>query len=254
MTAPLQTVLITGAARRIGRAMALDLANHGWQIGIHHHTSAAKAQNLVDEIKARGGKAATLKADLRNTGQTTGLIKACNEKLGPVSCLINNASRFENDAANDFDIEDWTAHMDINLRAPVLLAKAMTQALPKGMAGNIINMIDQRVWRLNPGFFSYTLSKSALWTATRTMAQSFAPDIRVNAIGPGPTLASKRQNLENFERQKDALLLKTGPDLEEICTAIRFILATPSMTGQMIALDGGQHLAWQTPDIANIKE
>ena len=249
-----KTVLITGAARRIGRAMALDLASHGWQIGIHFHGSGADARNLANEISAAGAKAVALKADLRKTGETRHLVKACADRLGPVTCLINNASRFENDTIQDLTSESWAAHMDINLRAPLLLAQAMAAALPKGQRGNIINMIDQRVWRLNPGFFSYTLSKSALWTATRTLAQSFAPHIRVNAIGPGPALASKRQSPENFEAQKNALLLKTGPHLDEICAAVRFILAAPSMTGQMIALDGGQHLAWQTPDIVNIKE
>ncbi len=254
MQAGNKTVLITGAAKRIGRAVALDFAARGWKIGVHYHASGKDAHRLVDEITARGAKAVALSADLRHVEQTRQLVKSCADQLGPVSCLINNASRFENDSALELEIENWSAHMEINLRAPVLLAQTMARALPEGREGNIINIIDQRVWRLNPGFFSYTLSKSALWTATQTLAQALSPHIRVNAIGPGPALASKRQTPENFEKQKNALLLKKGPALEEICAAIRFIIEASSMTGQMIALDGGQHLAWQTPDVTGIEE
>ena len=252
-TAP-RTVLITGAARRIGRALALDFAAKGWRVGVHFGTSQVEAEALVAKIGRRGGASIALQADLNNLADATGLLPACAKALGSVSCLINNASRFERDEASTLSQEEWEAHQNINLRAPVFLAKALADDLPERMSGNVINVIDQRVWRLTPDFFSYTISKSGLWTATRTLAQALAPRIRVNAIGPGPTMASKRQSDEGFARQKEAVLLKRGPGLEEICATAQFILAAPSMTGQMIALDGGQHLAWQTPDVTGIGE
>jgi len=248
------TVLITGAAKRIGRALALDFAARGWRVGVHYGRSAAEAESLVAEIETAGGRAAALRAELGALDETEALLPACEAALGPVTCLINNASRFERDTAADMKAADWEAHQNINLRAPVFLARALASRLPQGASGNVINMIDQRVWRLTPEFFSYTISKSGLWTATRTLAQALAPLVRVNAIGPGPTLASKRQSAEGFARQQAAVLLGRGPELEEICAAARFILKARAMTGQMIALDGGQHLAWQTPDVLDIGE
>lgn len=255
MTATIQpTVLITGAAKRIGRALARDFAANGWQVGVHYGASAGEAEALVREITSHGGRAAALQADLNELADCEKLVPACAAALGPVSCLVNNASRFERDDALDLNAEEWAAHQNINLRAPVFLAKAMAEALPEGAPGNVINIIDQRVWRLTPEFFSYTISKSGLWTATRTLAQALAPRIRVNAIGPGPTLASKRQSADGFARQQAAVPLERGPSLDEICAAARFILEADSMTGQMIALDGGQHLAWRTPDVTDIGE
>ncbi len=171
-----------------------------------------------------------------------------NKALGPVTTLINSASIFEDDCLKTLTPESWATHIDTNLRAPLFLSQAFVNQLPAGTDGNIINIIDQRVWRLNPRFLSYTASKAALWTLTQTLAQSLAPQIRVNAIGPGPVLTNERQAQADFEAQVEAVLLQRGPELSEICQAIRFILAAPSMTGQMIALDGGQHLAWATPD------
>ena len=249
-----RTVLITGAARRIGRALALDFAAQGWNVGVHYASSKEDAVKLADEIIRSGGRAAALQADLNNLTAAQNLIPACEAELGTLSCLINNASRFERDSVLGMSEDGWNAHQHVNLRAPVFLAKAFADALPEGHCGNVINIIDQRVWRLTPEFFSYTLSKSALWTATQTMAQALAPRIRVNAIGPGPTLPSKRQNAASFSRQQKSVLLQRGPELDEICAAARFIVQTPSMTGQMIALDGGQHLAWQTPDVTDIGE
>ncbi len=249
-----KTVLITGAAKRIGRALALDFAARGWRVGVHYNRSRDAAEEVAANIRQSGGRAVVLAADLRDLQQVKALTGKCAVELGPVNCLVNNASVFEHDDIKRLDEAGWALHMDVNLRAPVMLAQDFAARLPGGAKGNIINIIDQRVWRLNPRFFSYTIAKSALWTATRTLAQALAPDIRVNAIGPGPTLASSRQNEASFTRQKQALLLKSGPELAEICAAVKFILGASSMTGQMIALDGGQHLAWQTPDIAKLDE
>lgn len=249
-----QTVLITGAARRIGRALSLDLAVHGWAVAVHYHRSADEAAAVVHEIHAQGGRAETVRADLGDIDQIKNLIPQTTAKLGPLTCLINNASLFEHDDVDTLTQESWDGHLNINLRAPAFLAQSFAAQLPDNTPGNIINVIDQRVWRLTPRFLSYTISKAGLWTLTRTLAQSLAPRIRVNAIGPGPTLANERQTPRHFEHQKQATILKRGTTPEEICEAVRFILAAPAMTGQMIALDSGQHLAWETPDIVGIPE
>lgn len=243
------TALVTGAGKRIGRAIALDLAQAGWQVAVHYRTSKSDAEKTVADIEKDGGKAAAFQADLSDMTAVEGLIPACAREFGDLTCVINNASLFERDQIGTLDAAQWQAHMDVNLRAPVFLAKAFAEHLPKGAQGNVINLLDQRVWKLTPDFYSYTISKSALWTATRTLAQALGPDIRVNAIGPGPALANPRQSPDIFEKQQKSTILQRGPGLEEICRAVRFILDAPSMTGQMIALDGGQHLAWQTPDI-----
>jgi NAD(P)-dependent dehydrogenase (short-subunit alcohol dehydrogenase family) len=248
-------VLITGAARRIGRAMALDLAADGWTVALHHRSGRADAEALAAEIEETGGRALALAADLRDIAACRSLMSECIGQLGRVDCLINNASVFEDDSLRTMTGESWDAHLAVNLRAPVFLAQAFAEQPPERLAtGNIVNIIDQRVWKLTPQFFSYTVAKAALWSATRTMAQSLAPRIRVNAIGPGPTLPSPRQSLEDFARQEAAVPLGHGATPEDICGAVRFILATPSMTGQMIALDGGQHIAWRTPDVTGSLE
>jgi NAD(P)-dependent dehydrogenase (short-subunit alcohol dehydrogenase family) len=238
-----QTVLITGAARRIGRAISLDLAAHGWRVGVHYRRSREEAHALADEIRARGGTAAALAANLADAEDVRSLIARCAEALGTPSCLVNNASEFLLDTITSLAPANWDTHLDINLKVPVFLAQALYLNLPDGVEGNVINIIDQRVWRPTPQFFSYTISKAGLWTATQTLAQAMAPRVRVNAIGPGPVLKSVHQTEKDFAAEKEATLLKRGPTLQEIAAAVRFILATPSMTGQMIALDGGQHLA-----------
>lgn len=248
------TVLITGAAKRVGRAIAEDLAARGFSVAIHYGGSEKEAAGLAREIEAKGGKAAAFQADLADSAALSGLVEAASAKLGPLTCLINNASAFEDDTLESLDEESWALHLDTNLKAPAFLAKAFAAQLPDGAQGNIINIIDQRVWRLTPRFFSYTLSKAGLWTMTQTLAQALAPRIRVNGIGPGPTLKNARQKEADFARQQEALILRRGPDLGEITAAIRFILESPSLTGQMIALDGGQHLAWETPDVVGIPE
>lgn len=244
------TMLITGAAKRIGRTIALEMAPRGWQIAVHHHDSQSEAEETVDLIKNAGDKAFAVQCDLSVRSQSEQLIGQCAALAGePISALINNASIFEDDDAMTVSNESWDKHMEVNLHAPFLLSQALAKALNDGADGNIINIIDQRVLKLNPQYMSYTLSKSGLWSLTRTLAQSLAPAIRVNAIGPGPTLSSIHQSGDDFNREATSTLLGKGPELKEIANTIAYILDTPSMTGQMIALDGGQHLAWQTPDI-----
>jgi NAD(P)-dependent dehydrogenase (short-subunit alcohol dehydrogenase family) len=241
---PAPTVLITGAARRIGRSIALDLARDGWQVCVHYRRSAEDASALVAEIRRLGGVGAAVAADLASEADVAQLIPRCREVLGAPVCLINNASEFQVDTVATTTPETWDTHLDINLKAPVFLARSLFLNLPEGSGGNVINIIDQRVWKLTPDFFSYTISKAGLWTATRTLAQALAPRVRVNAIGPGPVLKSVHQTESDFARESDSTLLGRGPTPEEIATAVRFILASPSLTGQMIVLDGGQHLTW----------
>jgi len=244
-----KTALVTGAARRIGRSIARALAEEGWSIVRHHHSSMDDAAAVVKEIEALGSKALALNADLAKPAAAGDLISRAREAFGPVSLLVNNASLFERDDVRGMTAESWTAHMDTNLRAPAFLSQAFAAQLPEGTPGNIVNIIDQRVWAPTPHFFSYTISKMALWDMTQVMARSLAPHIRVNAIGPGPALANPRQSAADFEKQTRATILGRGTTPDEICAAVRFSLASPSMTGQMIALDGGQHLAWETPDV-----
>ncbi|MBY3194285.1 SDR family oxidoreductase [Rhizobium laguerreae] len=250
----LRSALITGAAKRIGRAIAEDLAANGFSVAIHANGSIGEADALVAELRQKGYRAIALQADLSDLGETGELITRASEALGPLDLLVNNASVFQHDSARSFNAASWALHFDLHVRAPSILAAAFAQQMPAEAAGLIVNIIDQRVWALRPSFYSYTLSKSALWTATQTLAQALAPRIRVNAIGPGPSMPSERQAMEDFQAQVSALILQRGPALEEFGQTIRFLYDTPSITGQMIALDGGQHLAWQTPDVAEITE
>lgn len=248
------TALVTGGAKRIGRAIVEDLAAHGFAVAIHANRSLDEARALASQIAADGGRAAVLAGDLTDMTAAGSLIGAAGAALGPVSLLVNGASIFEDDSVLDFDWNDWDRHFAIHLKAPVLLARTMAEALPSGREGLVVNIIDQRVWRPTPRYFSYALSKSALWSATQTMAQALAPRIRVNAIGPGPTLKNVRQDDADFARQVDGLMLKRGPALSEFGATIRYLWQARSVTGQMIALDGGQHLAWQTPDVTGMVE
>lgn len=247
-------VLITGAGKRVGRAIALSLASEGWTVAAHYASSREDADSLVAEIIAGGGKAAAVGANLAREEETAALVPAAVRALGPLTALINNASSFEDDRVESMTRASWDLHMEINLRAPVALAQAFAAQLPKGATGAIVNMIDQRVLRPNPKFFTYAISKAALFAATRTLAQGLAPAIRVNAIGPGPTLRNARQSQADFDRQVKATLLERGSPPDEICEAVRYLLAARSVTGQMIAVDGGQHLAWETPDVAGLTE
>lgn len=245
-----ETIVITGAGKRIGRTLALSLAGQGHAIAVHYNRSAGEAEEVVGRIRKAGGRAAAVGADLADEDAVTTLIPRAADAVGPITTLINNASLFEQDDVWTATRASWDAHMSVNLRAPFVLTQALAKALPEGASGNVVNIIDHRVWKLNPLFATYTLSKAGLWTLTRTLAQALAPRIRVNGIGPGPVLASIHQTSRTFAAEADTVPLGHGPTPEEIAHAVRFILATPSMTGQMIALDGGQHLAWQTPDLA----
>jgi NAD(P)-dependent dehydrogenase (short-subunit alcohol dehydrogenase family) len=248
------TALVTGGARRIGRAIVEDLAANGFAVAIHCNRSREEAGRLAAEIRAKGGQAAVVQADLTDMADADGLISAAAAALGPVRLLVNNASLFDDDSVAELDLAAFDRHFAIHVKAPAVLAGRFAAALPVGAEGLIVNMIDQRVFRLTPRYFSYTLSKSALWTATQTMAQALAPRIRVNAIGPGPTFANIRQQDSDFQAQIDALLLGRGPALGEFGATIRYLWQARSVTGQMIALDGGQHLAWQTPDVTGMVE
>jgi NAD(P)-dependent dehydrogenase (short-subunit alcohol dehydrogenase family) len=248
-----RTALVTGGARRIGEAVVRDLAAHGYAIAVHVNSATERAERIVDEIRAAGGAATVVSADLTIEASPARLFDAARQAIGPIGLLVNNASIFERDTAEAPDMALWEKHFAVHLKAPALLGAALHAQTDLG-DGLIVNIIDQRVWKLTPDFFSYTLSKSALWTATRTMAQAFAPKTRVNAIGPGPTLANERQSAADFAMQIDGLPLKRGPGLDEFGRTIRYLAETKSITGQMIALDGGQHLAWQTPDVTGMAE
>ena len=236
--------LITGAARRLGRATALRLAREGFAIAIHYHHSKADAQSLAEEISQLGGKSVLLRADLANEAQTQALFPQVLAALGPIGVLINNASTFDRDEWFDATRASWDHHMDPNLRAPFILTQAFAAHLPDTAQGLIINLTDQRVWSLTPHFMTYTLSKAALWTLTQTMALALAPRIRVNAIGPGPAMPSPRQTAEQFARQASSVPLRHATSPAEVADAVMAFLRLPSVTGQMLALDGGQHLQW----------
>jgi NAD(P)-dependent dehydrogenase (short-subunit alcohol dehydrogenase family) len=246
--------LVTAAGQRIGRALALELARMGAAVAVHFNTSKAAAESVVREIAAAGGRAAAVHGDLADARDALALVDRAAAAIGPLDCLVNNASLFERDEWDSVTPESWAAHLDINLRAPMLLSQHFAQQLPAGRDGNIVNMLDQRVWRLTPHFTSYTISKAGLWTLTQTLALALAPRIRVNGIGPGPVLPSKRQTQAQFDASCAATPLKRGSSPEEVAGALRFILASSSMTGQMIALDGGQHIAWRASDVSGGKE
>jgi NAD(P)-dependent dehydrogenase (short-subunit alcohol dehydrogenase family) len=239
--------LVTGAAKRLGRATALVLADDGYDVAVHYGSSKADADAVVAAINAKGRRAVAVAADLSREAETQKLVAAATNALGPLTCLVNNASLFERDEALTVTRESWDAHFETNLRAPFVLMQEFARQLPDTANGAIVNIVDERVWNLTPHFVSYTLSKAGLWTLTQVMAMALAPRIRVNAIGPGPTLPSPRQSEEQFAKQQAGVPLQHGATPEEIAAAVRFILSSGAMTGQMIALDGGQHLGWAQP-------
>lgn len=249
-----KTALVTGGARRIGRAIVEDLAAKGFAVAIHAHRATEEAEALRQSIAEGGGRAAVVEADLSDADAVAGLVTKAAALLGPVGLLVNNASAFEPDSVADFDWDTWDRHFALHLKAPVMLTRQLAAGLPHDAEGLVVNVIDERVLRLNPRYFSYTLSKAALWTATQTMAQALGPRVRVNAIGPGPTLANVRQRPEDFQAQLDGLILRRGPELAEFGATIRYLWQARSVTGQLIAIDGGQHLAWETPDVTGMNE
>jgi NAD(P)-dependent dehydrogenase (short-subunit alcohol dehydrogenase family) len=236
--------LVTGGAQRLGRAIVLELARAGFDVAIHFNTSQRAAEATQADVQALGRRAVLLRADLEAEAEVVGLVRAAAEALGPIGVLVNNASRFDRDEWHDVSRASWDAHMDANLRTPFVLIQAFARALPAGAEGVVINMVDQRVWSLTPHFVSYTISKAGLWALTQTMALALAPRIRVNAIGPGPALPSPRQTEAQFAHQSASVPLGHGTSPAEVARAAMMILELPAMTGQMIALDGGQHLQW----------
>ena len=246
-------IIITGGATRIGAAIAESLANYNTVISIHYNKSKGAASKLKNKLEKLGSKIYLLKADLNNFNQTQSLLKIAFKKMKGVDCLINNASIFENDNLQNFSEKSFTKHININLKAPAILTQNFKKILKKS-EGCIINIIDQRVEKLTPFFFSYTLSKSSLVTLTKTSAMKLAPNIRVNAISPGPTLKNSRQSEKHFKKQWKSILLKKKVDLKSICDGVKFLIKNKNITGEIINIDSGQRLAWNTPDIINTKE
>ncbi len=236
--------LVTGGGQRLGRAIALALGAAGHPVAVHCRSNRDAAAATVAAIRQAGGHAAAVVADFHDEAQLAALVGEAASALGPLGVLVNNASTFERDEWDTADRASWDRHMQPNLRAPFVLAQAFARALPDGADGNVVNLLDQRVWSLTPHFVSYTVSKAGLWALTRSLALALAPRIRVNAVGPGPALPSARQSAEQFARQCASTPLHRGTDPEEVARAVLAILALRSMTGQMIALDGGQHLQW----------
>ena len=246
-------IIITGGATRIGAAIAKSLADYETSIAIHYNKSKGSALKLKKELENLGSEVYLLKADLNNLKQTQTLLKLAYKKMKGLNCLINNASLFENDNLHNFTEKSFTKHLNINLKAPAILIQNFKKLL-KNSEGNIINIIDQRVEKLTPYFFSYTLSKSSLFTLTKTTAMKLAPNIRVNGISPGPTLKNSRQSESHFRKQWKSVLLKKKVELESICDGVKFLMRNENITGEIINIDSGQRLAWNTPDIINTKE
>lgn len=242
--------LVTGAGQRLGKAIAVALGERGYKVAIHYRSSEDGAEDTANAVRQAGGAAELVKADLSDENDTAGLVARAADALGGhLGLLVNNASTFQDDDILTHTRANWDFHMDVNLRAPILLSQKFGEMLGKEQRGVIINMIDQRVWKLNPSFFTYTLSKAALWSATKTLAQGLAPNIRVNGIGPGPTLKNEFQSDDEFRKEVEATLTQRGANPDEIVKAVRFLIDADAVTGQMIAVDGGQHLIWQTPDV-----
>ena len=246
-------IIITGGGARIGAAIAKKLSGPGTEIVIHYNKSKADAEKLKKNLSRNGTKIYLIKGDLSKQKDLKKIIQFSKKKLKYFDCLINNASLFENDKLENFTTDSWGRHLRTNLRAPALLSKEFSKNA-RGKNNNIINIIDQRVFKLTPYFFSYTVSKTGLYTLTKTSAMSLAPNIRVNGIAPGPTLKNKRQSKKHFRKQYLATPLKKQVDVKEICNAVDFFIKNKSITGQVLAVDSGQNLNWQTPDIIGTKE
>lgn len=248
MKAEEKNVLVTGAAKRLGRAIALELAECGWSIALHHKKSHDEAEETASAIRKKGVRAIVLGADLGKEDEVEPLVAKAVSGLGPLAALVNNASVFEHDDIDTMSRESWDKHMAVNLRAPVVLAQQFAQQLPSGEHGAIVNLLDQRIFKPTPEFISYGVTKAGLHWLTTTLAQGLSPHIRVNAVAPGPTLPSARQSKEQFEQQASSTPLGIGANPEEIAEAVRYLIEARAITGQTITLDGGQHLAWRSAD------
>ena len=262
MTGATGRALVTGGARRLGRAMALYLAGRGFDVAIHYATSAEEARHVAEEARARGARAALLQADLLDEAQTEALTDRAAEALGgPLTLLINNASTFDYDNIRSTTRESWDRNLGTNLRAPFVLTQTFAAQVPPARRaadgalaqGLVVNMLDQRVLKLTPEFMSYTIAKMGLWAFTQTAARALAPHVRVNAIGPGSTLKGLHQAQEQFDGQRAASILERGADPADIVAALGYFLDAPAVTGQLLCVDGGQHLGWKTPDIRGQK-
>ena len=246
-------IIITGGATRIGAAISKKLSGPGVEIVIHYNESKSSAEKLKKKLSKNNTKVYLVKGDLSKETDVKKIVKFAKSKLKYFNCLINNASLFENDKLDNFTTDSWGRHLRTNLRTPALLSKEFAKNI-RGKNNNIINIIDQRVFKLTPFFFSYTISKTGLYTLTKTSAMSLAPNIRVNGIAPGPTLKNKRQTEKHFRKQYLATPLKRQVNVNEICNAVDFLIKNRSITGQVLAVDSGQSLNWQTPDIIGTKE
>lgn len=255
------TALVTGAGKRLGKAIALYLAKRGHDVAIHYGSSATEAEETAAEARAMGVQAATFHADLLDPAQVQALIPRIREQMGPLTVLVNNASIFEYDNIRTADLISWDRHIGSNLQAPFLLTQAFAAQAPRATfdgaehcpQGLIINMIDQRVLKPTPEFMTYSIAKAGLWWLTQTSAQALAPDVRVNAIGPGPTVQGIRQSDSHFANQRAATILQRGAGPADIVAAVGYFLDAPSVTGQLICVDGGQHLGWRTPDVLGVE-
>jgi len=246
-----KNLLITGASTRIGKQIALHFSKKGWNIAIHYFKSSSEAKKLKSIIEKNFVKAVLIKADLKNKKEVEKIIPTAIKKLGKIDCLINNAALFEKDDILNFTNKSWNDHLNINLLAPAVLIKHFAKQASKKKSSNIINIIDQRVFKLTSIFMSYTLSKSALYTLTKTMAMRLSPNIKVNGVAPGPTIKSKRQSTKHFDKQAKSTLLEKPVSTHDICDTIEFLIDNNSITGQVVAVDSGQNLTW---NIKNGKE
>jgi NAD(P)-dependent dehydrogenase (short-subunit alcohol dehydrogenase family) len=237
-----KNVLVTGAAKRLGRAIALDLARHGWNVAIHYRGSEREARVTADDARAAGARTALIQADLAREDEAAAVVPQAAKELGTLTALVNSASLFENDQWYSADRASWDAHMNVNLRAPLVLSQGFAKQLPRDAEGAIVNLLDQRLFRPAPDFLSYGVSRAGLHWLTTTLAQALAPRIRVNAVAPGPTLKAARQSAAHFERERKSTLLGRGSDPQDICDAVRYLLDARAVTGQTVVVDGGQHL------------
>jgi len=244
-----KSVLVTGAAKRLGRAIALHLGKAGWAVAIHYNSSQAEAEETVAALHEQGVHAAAINADLTMADDTERLIERAREAVGPLTALVNNASVFENDSIGTMTRASWDKHIEVNLRAPLLLSRNFAEQLPKGQEGAIVNLLDQRLLKPTPQFLSYGVSRAGLGWLTVTLAQALAPRIRVNGVAPGPTLRNERQSEAHFKRQQESTILGHGATPDDVARAVRFLIEAHAVTGQMIAVDGGQHLIWKTADV-----